>query len=273
MRSAPSSPATTTPTTPPRPTGTRSSRVRPAQSPDSTASSPASTARSRNVDPIITCPAALTEPQNARVPEPDEIELTGGGRTTVHRRGQVVVRDTGPWTPAVHTLLRHLERVGFDAAPRLVGSGLDPDGRETLTYIDGEFTQPGPWSLDGAAAVGQLLRDLHQATATYQPAPDAIWFPWHGRKLGGSARVIGHCDVAPWNIVARDRTPVAFIDWEFAGPDLLAQRQTPRRHRRRTRRATPTGRPGAATPRHHRRLRPAGRPASRPPRPHHRVRH
>jgi hypothetical protein len=26
-----------------------------------------------------------------------------------------VVRDTGPWTPAVHTLLRHLERVGFDA--------------------------------------------------------------------------------------------------------------------------------------------------------------
>src|SRR6266536_4106235 len=189
--SAPNSPATTTPTTAPRPTGTRSSRVRPAQSPDSTASSPASTARSRNVDPIITCPAALTEPQNARVPEPDEIELTGGGRTTVHRRGQVVVRDTGPWTPAVHTLLRHLERVGFAAAPRLVGSGIDPDGRETLTYIDGEFTQPGPWSLDGAAAVGQLLRDLHQATATYQPAPDAIWFPWHGRKLGGSARVIG----------------------------------------------------------------------------------
>jgi hypothetical protein len=148
----------------------------------------------------------------------NEIPLTGGGRTTVHRRGQTVVRDTGPWTPAVHTLLRHLEAVGFAAAPRLVGSGLDPGGRETLTFIEGEFTQPGPWSLDGAAAVGRLLRDLHAATASYQPPREAAWFPWHGRDLGGPARVIAHCDVAPWNIVARAGMPVALIDWEFAGP-------------------------------------------------------
>jgi hypothetical protein len=148
----------------------------------------------------------------------DQIELTGGGRTTVHRRGQVVVRDTGPWTPAVHTLLRHLQNVGFEAAPRLVGAGIDPDGRETLTYVDGEFTQPGPWSLDGAARVGQLLRELHDATASYRPPPDAVWFPSHGRDLGGPARVIGHCDLGPWNIVARGGMPVALIDWEFAGP-------------------------------------------------------
>ena len=76
----------------------------------------------------------------------------------------MVIRDAGPWTPAVHTLLRHLEDVGFAAAPRLVGSGLDTDGREVLTFIDGEFTPPGPWSLDGAAAVGRMLRDLHRAT-------------------------------------------------------------------------------------------------------------
>ncbi|HYN93580.1 MAG TPA: phosphotransferase [Pilimelia sp.] len=148
----------------------------------------------------------------------DEILVSRGGRTTVHRRGQVALRDTGGWTPAVHTLLRHLERVGFAAAPRLVGSGLDPDGRETLTYIEGEFTQPGPWSLAGAAGVGQLLRGLHEATASYEPPPGAVWFPWHGRGLGGPARVIGHCDTAPWNIVARGGMPVALIDWEFAGP-------------------------------------------------------
>jgi thiamine kinase-like enzyme len=29
---------------------------------------------------------------------------------------------------------------------------------------------------------------------------------------------MGHCDVAPWNIVARAGMPVALIDWEFAGP-------------------------------------------------------
>ena len=87
----------------------------------------------------------------------------------VHRRGNVVIRDAGPWTPAVHALLRHLEDAGFAAAPRLVGSGLDTDGHEVLTFIDGEFTQPGPWSLDGAAAVGRMLRDLHRATRSFRP--------------------------------------------------------------------------------------------------------
>jgi hypothetical protein len=118
----------------------------------------------------------------------------------------------------VHALLRHLEDAGFAAAPRLVGTGLDPDGRETLTFIDGEFTQPGPWSLDGAAALGGLLLDLHRATGSFRPPADAVWFPWPGRALGGPATVIGHCDVAPWNIVARRGLPVALIDWETAGP-------------------------------------------------------
>ncbi len=118
----------------------------------------------------------------------------------------------------MHALLRHLEEVGFTAAPRLVGSGLDGDGREMLTFIDGEFTQPGPWSLDGAAAVGGLLRDLHRATRSFRVPPGAVWFGWHGRDLGGPVKVIGHCDAAPWNIVARDGLPVALIDWETAGP-------------------------------------------------------
>lgn len=100
----------------------------------------------------------------------------------------------------------------------LVGSGFDANGRETLTYIEGEFTHPGPWSLEGAAAVGRLLRDLHDATASYVPPPNAVWWPWFGRELGGRNKVIGHCDVSPWNIVAREGRPIALIDWERAGP-------------------------------------------------------
>jgi Phosphotransferase enzyme family len=148
----------------------------------------------------------------------DPVPLEGGGRSVVHRDGDVVLRNAGPWTPAVHALLRHLEDVGFPAAPRLVGSGMDHRGREMLTFIDGEFTQPGPWSLGGATALGSLLRDLHQAASSFRPPPDAVWFPWHGRHLGGPAKVIGHCDAAPWNIVARHGLPVALIDWETAGP-------------------------------------------------------
>jgi len=30
--------------------------------------------------------------------------------------------------------------------------------------------------------------------------------------------VIGHGDLGPWNILARDGRPVAFIDWDRAGP-------------------------------------------------------
>lgn len=140
------------------------------------------------------------------------------GSTGVQRRGDIVLRPAAPWTPTVHSLLRHLEEVGFAGAPRVVGSGFTPDGRETLSYIEGEFTHPGPWSMEGAAGVGRLLRELHEATASYRPPPDAVWPPWFGRRLGGPDRVIGHCDVASWNIVARDCLPVALIDWETAGP-------------------------------------------------------
>lgn len=129
-----------------------------------------------------------------------------------------MVKESGPWTVTVHALLRHLESVGFDAAPRLVGSGFDNEGHEMLTYIEGEFMQPGPWSIDGAAAVGALLRRLHNATVGFRPPVDALWRPWFGRDLGGPERIISHCDVAPWNIVAVNGRPVAFIDWEYAGP-------------------------------------------------------
>ena len=148
----------------------------------------------------------------------EDILLSGGGPTGVYRRGRVVAKDTGPWAATVHSLLRHLEAVGFAGAPRVVGSGFDAAGRETLSYIKGEFTDPGPWTLEGAAGVGQLLRELHRATASYRPPPDAVWQPWFGRALGGPTQVIGHCDVAPWNIVARNGLPVGLIDWEHAGP-------------------------------------------------------
>ena len=138
--------------------------------------------------------------------------------SNVYRRGSVVIKDAHPWTPTVHTLLRHLEAVGFDGAPRLVGTGFDDHGHETLTYIEGEFTQPGPWTLEGAASTGYLLRRLHDAVASYRSPPDAVWQPTVMRTLGGATKIVSHCDVAPWNIVARDGRAVALIDWDYAGP-------------------------------------------------------
>jgi hypothetical protein len=148
----------------------------------------------------------------------DEVALTGGGRTQVWRRGDVVLRPATPWSGSVNALLQHLSLVGFDGSPRPVGSGVAADGREAVTFIPGTFVHPRPWSDDGVAAVGALLRRLHEAVATFVPPADAVWKPWYGRALGDAPRIIGHCDTGAWNIVARDGVPTALIDWETAGP-------------------------------------------------------
>src|ERR1700712_469901 len=87
----------------------------------------------------------------------DEGMPLGGGRTTagVVRIGNAVHRPVRPWTPAVHAVLRHLEKVGFEGAPRVLG--LDEQGREVLTFLEGETVgerRPWPgWVHEDAALV------------------------------------------------------------------------------------------------------------------------
>src|SRR5690606_26485558 len=66
--------------------------------------------------------------------------------------------------------------------------------------------------------VGQILRRLHNTTASFTPPVDAVWQPWFLRELGSGTQVIGHGDLAPWNTLTREGMPIALIDWEFAGP-------------------------------------------------------
>jgi hypothetical protein len=148
----------------------------------------------------------------------EETPLSGGGRTAVVRRGDTVHRQVGPWAPTVHALLRHLEEVGFMGAPRVIGSGFDELGRETLSYIEGDFVHPRAWAEEALPRLGALLRDLHQSCASFPVPADACWQEWHGRQLGDSNAAIAHCDANPWNIVAGDQMPSALIDWEVAGP-------------------------------------------------------
>lgn len=136
----------------------------------------------------------------------------------VSRRGPVVLRDASPHSQTVHALLRHLEAVGFSGSPRVVDSGFDSEGRETLSYIEGEIMHPGQDTLEAAISLGQLLRNLHNSTSSFRPPSDAVWRPWFGRTLGEAPRIVGHCDAAPWNVVVRDGLPVALIDWDLAGP-------------------------------------------------------
>ena len=149
---------------------------------------------------------------------PTEIPLTGGGRTAVSRIGDVVHRQTGPWAASVHALLRHLEAEGFAGAPRVIGSGFDDQGRETISFIHGVSLHPGPWPDEAMFNLGKMLADFHRASMSFVPPADAIWRPWFGRDLGTGKRIIGHGDLGDWNIIASDHQPVGFIDWEQAGP-------------------------------------------------------
>lgn len=145
-------------------------------------------------------------------------ESLGGNVTSVIRVGMTVRRGIGPWSPSVQQLLRHLEEVGFDGAPRFLG--VDEHGREILSYLPGEVGHyPLPetfWSPASLTAAARLLRRFHDATVSFVAPIDAVWqmadsnLPVH--------EVICHNDAAPHNVVFVNGLPVAWIDFDTAGP-------------------------------------------------------
>lgn len=137
---------------------------------------------------------------------------------SVRKYGCVVTRPGSLWTPSIHAYLRYLEQSGFRYAPKLVGDGVDADGNETIAFVDGEMVHPGPWTDDALIEMGRAVRQLHNLSAAFKPPVDAVWQPWFLRELGQGKLVFGHGDIAPWNIVTKGGMPIAFIDWEYAGP-------------------------------------------------------
>jgi Ser/Thr protein kinase RdoA (MazF antagonist) len=116
-----------------------------------------------------------------------------------------VHRPPGPNPQLARDALLHLERAGFDAAPRWLG--VDGERCDVLSWIEGEtFTERGrlhPYVGDPAhkitfaddqlRAVFRLLRRYHDA-------------------FGND--VICHGDFGPWNLVWREGLPVGVIDFD-----------------------------------------------------------
>ncbi|MFG1682546.1 phosphotransferase [Nonomuraea sp. NPDC049269] len=149
----------------------------------------------------------------------DEQPLPGGRHVGGVRIGETVHRPANPWTRTVHTVLAHLEAVGFEGAPRVLG--FDEQGREVLTFLHGDTIgeqAPWPawaWSDSALKQVGAWMRRLHDATATFVPESGAVWFigrPWR------PGLVIGHHDASPYNAVWQGDDLVGFVDWDTAGP-------------------------------------------------------
>jgi hypothetical protein len=149
-----------------------------------------------------------------------EQRLPGGRSFGAVRAGDEVRRPAPRWTARVHSVLRHLEDAGFAGAPR--ARGFDDRGRERLTFLPGQTLGDTPWPWpgwlrsDGALRqVGAWLRSLHQATAAFRPAADAVWFTGRAWQPG---LVIAHLDASPWNAVWAGGTLAGFVDWDTASP-------------------------------------------------------
>jgi Ser/Thr protein kinase RdoA (MazF antagonist) len=133
----------------------------------------------------------------------------------VIRIGRTVHRPTGPWTPTVHDLLRHLDRVGFRGAPRPVGT--DANGREVLTYIPGQIAHPRVLDDAELAAVARVIRDYHVKVDSFRASPHASWST-DGQDPSTAHELVCHNDLAPWNLVIGKHGELAFIDWDLAAP-------------------------------------------------------
>ncbi|MEO3873986.1 aminoglycoside phosphotransferase family protein [Nonomuraea sp. B12E4] len=145
-----------------------------------------------------------------------EIPLQGGDVTDgVVRVGDTVRRPASTSTPAVHALLRHLEAVGFEGAPRVLG--MDGLGREILTFVPGISGLRVESVADGAlAGIAALLREYHDATVGF-PLTSGGW--GGGSNDDRAPEVIGHCDLTPENVIfSRGGRPRAMIDFDLARP-------------------------------------------------------
>jgi hypothetical protein len=138
-----------------------------------------------------------------------------------HRRvvriGDTVRRPLHPWSSSVHELLTHLENAGFAYAPRFLG--VDADGREVLSYIEGESGSAG-WAKvvapSGLDAMARLLREYHEAVRGFRPVAVAGWAGHDGSVASGD--LICHGDFGPWNLVWHGTQPVGILDWDYAWP-------------------------------------------------------
>lgn len=136
------------------------------------------------------------------------------------RRGDTVERRAGPGSRSVRALLEHFERVGFDLAPRFLGTTAGGT-REVLTFIEGETGYPPlapAFRTDEAlVSVASAIRAMHDATRGF---PAGEHDGWAAPEVAAPVAVdcVGHRDLAPWNLVFDGSSVVGVIDWDFAGP-------------------------------------------------------
>lgn len=138
-------------------------------------------------------------------------EFLAGNVGGAMRVGNTVRRPVGPWTPAVHALLRSLQG-RLPHVPKVYG--FDDRGREILDFMPGRVVDIDSELLT-AGQITSLVswaRQLHLATAAFtHPGP------WRHFHVEG-ATIIGHNDIAPYNSCFDGDGLAGVFDWDLSGP-------------------------------------------------------
>ncbi|WP_307872697.1 phosphotransferase enzyme family protein [Paractinoplanes ovalisporus] len=140
------------------------------------------------------------------------MEILPGGINEVVKIGDSVRRPAGPWSPQVHALLRHLTAAGFTGAPEFRSAA---GGHEVLSFLPGEVSQDPRRFTQALVSAAGLLRDYHDATASY-----AVSAPHDGWQVPARqpVEVICHGDYAPYNCALDGSRVVGVFDFDFAHP-------------------------------------------------------
>ncbi len=140
-----------------------------------------------------------------------EERLPGGSVGGAVRVGDTVRRPTGRWTPAVHALLDHLGS-RLPCVPRVLG--YDDLGREVLSFLPGRVVDIDTETLSAGqiASLVRWTRDFHEVVAGFSHAGPWRYFPVDDPTL------IGHNDIAPYNVCFDGENLVGVFDWDLAGP-------------------------------------------------------
>lgn len=140
--------------------------------------------------------------------------LHGGNVNTVARRGEVVRRQLGASSPAVHQLLRHLAARSMPLVPRLLGTS---EREEFLTFLPGRAVFR-PWPREVTtdawpAQLGNWLRRYHEAVRAFRA--ESAPFLW-GPAAPTEKMLVCHGDLGPWNCLHEAGRLTGVIDWDLA---------------------------------------------------------
>ena len=141
--------------------------------------------------------------------------LDGGNIGGAVRIGGTVRRPTGSWTPTIHALLGHLAHRGVPHLPTVLG--IDSDGREVLTYLEGHVIDSAEETMTDGQVVASMrwLRGCHRAVEDFRP-DRPVWRL--GPKGHGPGAIVCQNDFAAYNMAFDGDRLTGVFDWDVAGP-------------------------------------------------------